>query len=125
MNNKTKKVLKIIGPIIIVVGIVLFIIGTSSLFSFDDEFPKLFFLSFIGLPLIAIGGWISMFAFRENLMRFHKNMTIPIAKETLEELAPTIKDLTKNEEQITCPSCGKEIDKNSKFCNHCGNQINQ
>ena len=124
MNNKTKKVLKIIGPSIIVVGIVLFIIGTSSLFSLDDEFPKLFFLSFIGLPLIAIGGWISMFAFRENLIRFHKNTTLPVVKETIDELAPTIQNLTKSEEQMSCPTCGKIIDKNSNFCNHCGNKIN-
>lgn len=125
MNKKTNKAMKIVGPILIAIGLTLFIIGVSSMFTSDDGFPKLFFLTFIGIPVLAVGGWITMFAFRENLMRFHKNMTIPIAKETLEELAPTIKDLTKNEEQITCPSCGKEIDKNSKFCNHCGNKINE
>lgn len=132
---KLKKKLKTIGIILVVVGGVCAIVGFAEFFitmSMMSGAPKLFFLLFIGLPMIGIGAGLLTFAYRGDIMRFTKNEAVPIINETGEEIKPAIKAVTGavreglyGEQSVAkkgmvCPACGKENQPENKFCDKCG-----
>lgn len=55
-----------------------------------------------------------------------KNLTddmADITKDSVEAKARAVKKGFTNEETITCPYCKEKVDKDSKYCKHCGNRI--
>ena len=132
MNNhqKTKKNLKIIGIILVIVGGICAITGFVDFFiaANSQRMPQLFFLCFIGLPTLGIGASILTFAFRGEIMRYNKNESVPIINEASEEIKPAVHNVVSavknslNDATITC-SCGPVNDKNTKFCKKCGKEL--
>lgn len=151
---KTKKKLKIIGPIVLAVGVVLAIIGFVDFFASMGSFgmPKLFFMSFLGMPTAAAGGIITMYGYRKEVSTYIKNEAVPVLNEAGEEITPAIQSIAKaakegSKEGVTCecgmvnyvdskfckkcgkplfktcPYCGQEVDGDSEFCNHCGRKL--
>lgn len=130
MNNKhfkNKKTLKIIGFSCLILGIILTLIGGIEFFiNFGSmSGPKLFFLDFIGIPLIALGSTALGFGYRKEVTNYIKNESVPVAKDLYQDLKPEINDLTntikgKKDSEIICPKCGSTNNSNSKFCDQCG-----
>ena len=130
-HEETKKKIKIFGAVALLVGLVCVVIGFVNFFSTaisGDGFPKLFFLLFIGFPLLVIGTAALSFGFRREILRYNKNEGIPVMKEAGNELAPTIKNIAeacregKSEDTVTC-SCGTVNDASSRFCKNCGKEL--
>ena len=127
-HNKTKKILKIVGISMLVVGAVFTLIGFINFFSTFGSFdsPDLFWCSFVGLPLLGFGGMITLFAFKGEIAKYVKNESVPVANEAAEELKPAIKSVVSAakeaiaEESLPCPKCGEKNDIDSKFCKNCG-----
>ena len=126
-HEETKKKLKIIGSIILGVGITLSAIGLISFFSAfgSGDFPKLFFLVFPGFPMIGIGASMLSFAYKREIMRYSKNESVPVINEAIEEVGPTVKKVvsgekTSDEKTKKCPNCGAENPDKNKFCPECG-----
>lgn len=130
-HEDLKKKLKIIGFCLLICGAVCAIVGFVDFFmTFGNGggMPKLFFLCFIGLPLIGVGAGILTFGFRREIMRYTKNESVPVINEAGKEIAPAVKDIASavkdglNEKAATvvCPACKKENDADSKFCKSCG-----
>ena len=134
MNHKeTKKKLKLLGGICLVVGGICALIGFVDFFGAigGEGFPTLFFLLFIGIPLIGIGGNLLSFGYRGEILRYNKNESIPVIKEAGSDLAPTVKELAdayregkneKSEEGVIC-SCGAVNSKTDRFCKNCGKEL--
>ena len=99
-HEKTKKILKIVGIIVLVVGLALTIAGFANFFKHmanqTGEMPKLFFLAFIGLPMMAIGGMLMIFGFRRELLTYVKNESVPVINEASEDLSPAIKNVAQS-----------------------------
>ena len=121
-SKKSKKALKILGGAVAIIGLALAIVGFSNLFtaSHDKGFPKLFWLTFVGLPLLAFGLTLLLFGFRGEISRYAIHATLPIMNETLQELPPTIQSFT--EKSLSC-ECGTKNPANSKFCSNCGKSL--
>lgn len=126
-HEETKKKLKIIGSVILGVGITLSAIGLISFFSAfgSDNFPKLFFLVFPGFPMIGIGASMLSFAYKREIMRYSKNESVPVINEAIEEVGPTVKKVvsgekTSDKKTKKCPNCGAENPDKNKFCPECG-----
>jgi predicted amidophosphoribosyltransferase len=131
----------------LLVGLTLTIIGFASFFSSFAEkeagFPKFFWCAFIGLPLLAIGGGLTLFSFRKELTSFaaneSKDAIKTVAQATKEgfsdnpkrvcECGTTLDDgdeFCKNCGKpltVTCPACGAKIDSDSNFCPKCGKNL--
>lgn len=75
-HESLKKKLKIGGTAVLAVGLVCTIVAFVNFFTVfgnpDAGMPKLFFLGFIGLPLIAIGTIMLVFGFHREMGRFVK-----------------------------------------------------
>lgn len=126
-HEETKKKLKIIGSIILGVGITLSAIGLISFFSAfgSGDFPKLFFLVFPGFPMIGIGASMLSFAYKREIMRYSKNESVPVINEAIEEVGPSVKKVvsgekTSDEKKKKCPNCGAKNSDKNKFCPECG-----
>lgn len=127
-HESTKKTIKIIGFICLIVGFVCTVIGMVSFFSsfMNNTVPTLFFMSFIGLPLLSVGFGLLIFGYRKEIMRYGKNESVPIINEASKEVAPAIKNVVnaiKDSDGIECAYCHTLNEKDSKFCKSCGRSL--
>lgn len=129
-HENVKLTLKIVGGVCLSVGIICSVIGFINFFSTiaTGEFPKLFFMLFIGFPLIGVGASLLGFAFRREIMTYTKNESVPVINQMGGEITPAVKDIasaikTTGNENTTCPECGSINDKDDKFCKNCGRKL--
>ena len=156
-HEKLKKRLKIAGFILLAVGLVCTVVGMANFFSSamggDGEMPKLFWLMFIGVPCLGVGGSLLGFAYRREIMNFNKNESVPVINDAAGEIAPAVRNIaeavkTADEKPTVkcacgeenpvgskfcrkcgrslagvCPDCGKEVGANDEFCNNCGAKL--
>lgn len=94
--------LRVIGVLMLGTGVVLTAIAFISFFSaFSGHSfgpPKGFFLAFIGLPLMGIGGAICKFAFMGSVARYAAGELAPVGRDTFNYMArgtrPGVRNLT-------------------------------
>lgn len=134
-HESVKKKLKIAGICLLAVGLVCTIIGMADFFAaFNSEgerMPKLFFMCFIGLPLIAVGAGMLIFGFKREIMRYAKNESVPVINEAGEEISPAVKSVVtaaregvaQEKADKTVCSCGAVNADGSKFCKECGKAL--
>lgn len=118
-NKKAKTIFKIIGLILAPTGLILTIIGISSMF--NHNFNN-FFLSFIGMPLMVFGILGVMFGFMREINTFVANENIPVANKIIDGTRDSIVKTGQkmNNISIKCLKCGKENKKDANFCSECG-----
>lgn len=126
-NVKAKRVLKYIGFISLIFGIILSISGFSSVF--NDMDANNVYLIFIGFPLIFIGIVCLNFAYMGKVSRYTASEIAPVAKDTINYMIDGTKDevvdlFHKIKEspgsKKICPYCGDENDSDAIYCDHCG-----
>ena len=124
-HQKTKKTLKIVGITLISVGFICTIIGFVSFFMAfgTSEFPKLFFFAFIGLPMLGIGGGITLFGFKSEITRYSKNESVPVINDMAKDISPAVRELAgavkegiNQDSTIKCKKSGELNKSGSKFC---------
>ena len=88
-QSSIRKVLRIIGPIIFLTGLLCLIVALISFFAAfgGSGAPRLFWLGFIGLPLMFVGGVICQFAFIGAVFRFFAGETAPVAVDAANYMA--------------------------------------
>lgn len=135
-NNQMKKhealrgKIRIFGFVALAAGLACSIVGLVNFFltaTRGEGFPRLFFLLFIGFPLIAVGVSALLFGFRGALMRYTKNESVPVFNEAGKEMAPGVRDLAnavregaeKTADGVRC-KCGTLNEQGSRFCRNCG-----
>jgi hypothetical protein len=141
-HQEIRGVLRIVGPVVAVVGLVFIIIGMGSFFSsfgnFGGEPPRNFWCVFVGAPLLMIGLGISKFAFLGAVGRYVAGEAAPVAKDTLDYLARGTGDSIKTVARAIgeglseargeaapptvprCRQCNAANDADAKFCKNCG-----
>ncbi|MGN1104620.1 MAG: zinc ribbon domain-containing protein, partial [Candidatus Coproplasma sp.] len=142
-HAKIKKILKIIGFVLLGCGVVLDIIFFVDMFSAIGSFnaPSLFFCGIIGLPLTGFGGMLLSIGFRGEITRYMKNEGVPVVNDAAQDLKPAVKAVAKavkevkegekgktdsaeqSEKPTICPACGKENQPKNNFCDGCGAQL--
>jgi hypothetical protein len=83
-QNSIRTLLRIAGPVIFLAGLVCTIIGTISFFVSFGSFgmPHYFWLAFIGMPLMFVGGVLCQFGFFGAVARFIAGESAPVAAGT-------------------------------------------
>lgn len=127
-HERTKRILKIVGPIVAAAGLILAVVGFVSFFSSfgDDGMPSLFWCAFVGMPVFVIGLGITFTAFRREIATYHKNESAPVINEFAEDIKPAVQSVasavreTAAAQDAICPDCGEKNDADAKFCKNCG-----
>ena len=94
-HNTVKKVLRIGGPIILLLGLLFTLVGVGSFFVCmvtQSGPPVLFVCAFIGLPLMFVGGAMCMFGYVGAFSRYMAAEQAPVAKDTINYLAEGTQD---------------------------------
>ena len=130
-HERTKRILKIVGPIVAAAGLILAVVGFVSFFSSfgDDGMPSLFWCAFVGMPVFVIGLGITFTAFRREIATYQKNESAPVVNEFAEDIKPAVQSVasavrgeTAAEGRI-CPQCGEQNGADAKFCQNCGSAL--
>jgi ribosomal protein L40E len=116
-----RSALRIIGPLLFGIGLILAIAGMASFFSSFGSFsgpPTGFWMAFVGLPLMGVGGWITQFAYLGPASRYVAGEVTPTLRDTLGALGI-------GGERRLCAACGAENDAEATFCDSCGKPLDQ
>lgn len=126
-HERTKRILKIVGPIVAAAGLILAVVGFVSFFSSfgDDGMPSLFWCAFVGMPVFVIGLGITFTAFRREIATYQKNESAPVINEFAEDIKPAVQSVASAVRETAaqdaiCPDCGEKNDADAKFCKNCG-----
>lgn len=92
-QNSIRTALRIAGPVIFLSGLLCAIIAGVSLFASAGSFerPHYFWLGFVGLPLMFVGGVLCQFGFMGAVARFIAGESAPVAADTVNYLAEETK----------------------------------
>lgn len=113
---KARLALRIIGFITVGIGLVLTIISVANFFMGN---LSVFFLGFIGLPLIGIGSACLIYGYMRTVSGYVAGETTPVVGESVNYIYDDIKNASKKK----CPQCGELNDEDSQFCKKCGKQL--
>lgn len=126
-HERTKRILKIVGPIVAAAGLILAVVGFVSFFSSfgGDGMPSLFWCAFVGMPVFVIGLGITFTAFRREIATYQKNESAPVINEFAEDIKPAVQSVASAVRETAaqdaiCPNCGEKNDADAKFCKNCG-----
>jgi hypothetical protein len=88
-HKGARSFLRVAGPLVAAVGLILLIVGTVSFFSAfgGDGSPRLFWCCFVGIPLLFVGGVMCMFGFMGALARYTAAEQVPVATDAINDLA--------------------------------------
>src|ERR1051325_3987273 len=75
--------LRVAGPIIFLLGLLCVLVATVELFTAGMEPPRHFWLAFIGIPLMFVGGVLSMYGFMGAVARFAAGEAAPVATDAV------------------------------------------
>jgi len=96
-HQNQRSALKLIGPIMLGIGIIFIAVGVISFFSAFGSFesPKYFWCCFVGVPLMGIGARITKYAYMEKIARYSAGELAPVAKDVIRYLKKDTSDNTK------------------------------
>lgn len=138
-QNPPRNVLRILGPVVVIAGLILAAIGIGSFFSAfgGSGPPRYFWCAFVGLPLIALGGILCKFAFLGAVTRYMANEVAPVGKDVVNYMAEgtrgAVRDVAaamgeglragtpvKEMRILRCHKCNTDNEANASFCKGCG-----
>jgi len=129
-----RNTLRVAGPIILLIGLIFVISAVVSLVTSNGE-PRFAWLAFVGMPLMFVGGVMTLHGFMGALARYSMREGAPVSAQTFNYMADETQDGIKTtaaalgsglregfspQPKIFCTQCGRENDGDAKFCKHCG-----
>jgi Double zinc ribbon len=119
-QSGVRSFLRIGGPIILGIGLLLTIAGMASFFAAFGSFgmPQNFWMAFVGLPLIAVGGAMTKVGYLGPATRYVAGEVTPALRDTLGALGI-------GSGARACAACGAENDADSRFCDACGKPLSR
>ncbi len=136
-HAKARVVLRWVGPVLLALGVVLTAIGFYTVIA-GDPFgePLRAALPFVGMPLMFVGGVMSMYGYMGALARYHAGEITPVAGQAFnrfaEDTRPSLRAMAgavsegmrshpgTRDETRNCPSCGRGNNSDANFCDQCG-----
>ena len=138
--QKTKKTLIKIGKISLGIAFILIVVsffirtpelGEEGWFEASTTKSKLRFAAFVFGIFFPMGLFGT--AYRREMAAFNAQQVMPIAKEGMDKMAPSIGNTSKEiakgireglaeEQTVYCKHCGALIDSDSRFCKSCGKE---
>ena len=130
-HARNKLILKIVGLLLLAVGLTLIIWGFVDFFSsFGDGSPSKFCMFAPGFPCMGIGLALTMIGFKREITGYMKNEAMPVINEASQELRPAVRAVAGAAMEgfrpgTKCTACGADNPKDNKFCSECGAPLTQ
>lgn len=134
-QSGARTVFRVLGVVVVLVALGLMVTAGVELFTLQGfEEPTRFWMFFVGIPLLAVGGWLLQAGFMGAGARYASGELAPVAKDTAHYLTDgkgllgvgaTTSGAT-SEGSATgpyCRSCGTRNDADARFCDSCGTTL--
>lgn len=133
-----RSVLRILGPIVLLTGIVLMAVGFINFMmsmGTGSGPPRLFWCFMLGMPVLFVGIVMTKIGFLGAVARYMAAESAPVAKDTFNYMADGTKDgvrdittairegITGEHGSVHCNDCGHENDSEAQFCDQCGETV--
>jgi uncharacterized membrane protein len=135
-HRRLRRVFRIVGPIVAVAGVAGIVTAFANFawaFGHFDRTPHLFWMGFVGVPLLFVGLVLCNAGYAGAVARYAAQEHAPVAADTLNylagETAPAVRavaDAVRGSlarQPRACPSCAAANDANARFCDSCGTQL--
>ncbi len=143
-HNATRDTLRIVGPIVALLGVIFMIVGFVDFFRAFGGFgePKLFWCFFVGMPLLFAGGVMSSYGYMGKVMRYTAGEIAPVGKDTFNYMADGTREGIKtvvgaigeglregglvggsSSTMVRCHKCNALAPADAKFCSQCGHAL--
>jgi len=133
-----RSLLRVVGPVLIAIGALFLLVAMIDFFSSFGTFgaPTKFWMAFVGMPLIAAGGWMTKFGYLGVAAGYVAGEVAPVLKDTVTYLADGTEEATTTVARAisrgvaeaaggataskTCPHCRAANDPDAGYCSSCG-----
>jgi len=141
--------LRVIGPMVFVVGIALIIFGIVNLVMGGGSFGSAKYVLFVfaGMPLLFVGSVMSMYGYMGKVARYAAGEMAPVGKDTFNYVADGTQEGVKafagalgeglseglggglgvgavaGGVKVRCHKCNELLEDDAKFCSGCGAAI--
>jgi hypothetical protein len=134
---RVRHVLRIAGPVVLVIGIILTVIGAASILMDSGSFTPDHFgwLSFVGMPLMFVGGVCTLQGYMGATARYAMRENAPVGVDTINYVAegtqPAMTTMARAvttgvrqgldaQPRTVCAQCHTANDADARFCKACG-----
>jgi ribosomal protein L40E len=135
-HQEKRKVFRIIGPIVLGIGLLLIVSSILSFLSAEMGQPPKIGLFFLGMPFMFVGSILTNLGYMGSMARYQAAEIAPVAKDTINYMVDgtqdSIKTIAKSmnqgmnqENDKLCPTCHMTNDHDAKFCKDCGQILHQ
>ncbi|MCX5643430.1 MAG: zinc ribbon domain-containing protein [Phycisphaerae bacterium] len=141
-HNAVRNTLRIVGPVIALIGLVFMIVGLANFsLSLGGFGPlPLFWCVFVGIPLLFVGFVLSSYGYMGKVMRYTAEEMAPAGKDTFNYLAEGTREGIKTvagaigqglregglggaQTMVRCHKCNALAPAEAKFCGQCGQSL--
>ena len=131
-QSSARTLFRVGGPVLLVVGLGFVVTAFVDFFATMDSFggPEKFWMFFVGLPLVAVGGWLTQAGYVGIAARYVAGETMPVVKDSATYFADGrgIAGVGRTEEAAAatgpyCRQCGTRNDADARFCDSCGQSL--
>ena len=143
-QDTVRGILRKVGPLVFGAGLLCIIVGMVNFFMAfgGDGPPRLFWLFFVGMPLMFVGGVMSQYGFMGLVARYVAGEAAPVATDTINYVADETKGAVETvaksaakgitegieagragSKKNFCPHCGFPAKFDFRFCPKCGNTL--
>jgi DnaJ-class molecular chaperone len=142
-HEQIRGVLRVVGPLIALVGLGFLAVGVISFFSAFGTFepPRHFWCAFVGIPLLGIGGALTQYGYLGSMMRYFAGEVAPVQKDTFNYLAEGTSEGVRTvarsvgrgfaegaggfqgQAEVRCPKCQGPNPADAGYCNRCGTAL--
>jgi RNA polymerase subunit RPABC4/transcription elongation factor Spt4 len=142
-HNAVRNTLRIVGPVISLIGLIFMIVGIADFFRAFGSFgpPKLFWCAFVGMPLLFVGLVLSSYGYMGKVSRYVAEETAPVGKDTFNYLADGTREGIKtvagaigqglregglgggSPTMVRCHKCNALAPADAKFCGQCSQAL--
>lgn len=142
-HGAVRGVLRVVGPMLLLAGGACIVIALVDFFRAFGSFsgpPKLFWLFFVGGPLLFLGSAMTMGGFMGRIARYQAGEAAPVAKDTIHYMADETQGdvqtmarafgsglseglggtAAAGEVRVRCHKCNYMETGDAKFCSACG-----
>jgi hypothetical protein len=141
-HSTTKTVLRVLGPLIAFIGLMLIVLGVGNLLSTagTPEPPRYFWLVFVGMPVLFVGIVLCMLGFFGSFTGYVLGEAAPVQKDAFNYFATGTTEGVRAmagalgeglagglsagpRPTVRCPRCNEANDADARFCKHCATPL--
>ena len=125
-QSGARTVFRVLGVVAVLAALGLMVTAGMEFFTLQGfEEPTRFWMFFVGIPLLAVGGWLLQAGFMGAGARYASGELAPVAKDTAHYLTDGkgllgVGATPSGEAGPYCRGCGTRNDADARFCDSCG-----